>query len=185
MQSPYTNVCIVTGQKYITNCDIYRFNNSILLSLHTICRFRLRGLSFSHEHEIRILFTHLSSRRCSKGWRFKIIQCHRTNPNLFHKYRFTNWVYFVYVSHFIITHTLTLFNLSWHCMHITPSQNVLVTDGFLQNFIRASYHYRPHNLFACCLPITKIVTWGQWKLARCQQVSPFRRPQRPLGRVEV
>ena len=55
MQSAYTYVAIVTGQKYITNCDFHRSSTSILLSLHTTCRFRLRGLSFSHEHEILIL----------------------------------------------------------------------------------------------------------------------------------
>jgi hypothetical protein len=115
---------------------------------------------------VLILFRHLSSRRCFKGCWVKIIQCLRTNLSLFHKYRYKNWVF--YVSQFIMKQHLCYDNISWHCRHITPLHNVLVTDGFLQNFVRASYHYRPHNFFACRLPITKIVTWGPWQPARYQ-----------------
>jgi hypothetical protein len=62
MQSPYTDACIVTGQKCIINCNFHPLNTSIHSSLHTICRFKLRGLSFSHEHEVMILFRH------REGW---------------------------------------------------------------------------------------------------------------------
>jgi hypothetical protein len=166
MQSPYTYVWIVTGQKYVTNCDFHRFNTSILLSLHTICRFRLRCLSFSHEHEILIFLRISVPDVALRGAELRLYSA--IAPT---------WVYFTSIGiqiEFISSTFLILLwnshlrynNRSWHWMHITPLHNVLVTDGFLQNFVRASYHYRPHSLFACCLRITKIVTWGPWKLAR-------------------
>jgi len=156
---------VLSLDRNISLTDFHRFNTSIHSSLHTICRFRHRGLSFRHEHEILILFMHLRYIRCSKGCWVKIIQCHRTNLSLFYKYRYKKLVSFVYILILLWNAHFCCNNLSWYC---TLLHNVLVNDGFLQNFVTASYCYRPHNLFACCLPTMKIVTWGPWKLAGYQ-----------------